>query len=298
MVYNDTIYFNFQKIYNINYFYKNMDNFKEETQNLFLEINPDLDEIVKEDVEMNEDADVSEIQQSVKQDKYTHNEVFEDEPAPKPKKRVIRKTDKKKVKFETPPPKPLTPKPIPKEDDYKPTSTREAKAIINEEFVIPEGGETLLPPTYREKKKLETAKRRAEEKAKKDEEKTKHREMMKEKNRQKARERYYKLKEQKEEKQKDIPKKIVETQNQKLNTFQKRELNTKLNKPNDMDFTTFTNYMLKYEELKSKFNKQKEDEEREKRKKENENKQVSPFPENYPSLLIYGNKRKKNNIFF
>ena len=75
MVYNDTIYFNFQKIYNINYFYKNMDNFKEETQNLFLEINPDLDEIVKEDVEMNEDADVSEIQQSVKQDKYTHNEV-------------------------------------------------------------------------------------------------------------------------------------------------------------------------------------------------------------------------------
>ncbi len=289
-----------------------MDNFKEETQNLFLEINPDLDEIVKEDVEMNEDADVSEIQQSVKPDKYTHNEVFEDEPAPKPKKRVIRKTDKKKVKFETPPPIPLQAsqggKTL-KEDDYKPTSTREAKAIIHEEFVIPEplkkvspkasqGGKTLLPPTYREKKKLETAKRKAEEKAKKEEEKAKHREMMKEKNRQKARERYYKLKEHKEEKQKEIPKKIVETQNQKLNTFQKRELNTKLNKPNDMDFTTFTNYMLKYEELKSKFNKQKEEEEREKRKKENENKQVSPFPENYPSLLIYGNKRKKNNIFF
>ena len=48
----------------------------------------------------------------------------------------------------------------------------------------------------------------------------------------------------------------------------------------------------------TKFNKQKEEEEREKRKKEQEHKPVNPFPDNYPSLLIYGNKRKKNNMFF
>lgn len=290
-----------------------MENFKKETQNLFLEINPDIDEIVKEDVELNEDADVEEIQEVVKAEKYTHNEVFEDEPPPKPKKKVIRKTDKKKVKIHPtplPPPRPLTPKKPPTDTPpFKPKSSKEAKAIIEEEFVIGEplekvspkasqGGKTPLPPTYRERKKLETAKRKAEEKAKKEEEKAKHREMMKEKNRQKARDRYYRLKAQKEEEKKEIPKKIVETQNEKLNSFQKRELNNKLNKSNDMDFTTFTNYMLKYEELKSKFNKQKEEEEREKRKKEQEHKPVNPFPDNYPSLLIYGNKRKKNNMFF
>jgi hypothetical protein len=53
--------------------------------------------------------------------------------------------------------------------------------------------------------------------------------------------------------------------------------------------------MLKYEELKSKFNKQKQQEEEEKKQRE---KPKSPFPDNYPVHLLYGNRKNRRNKIF
>jgi hypothetical protein len=263
-----------------------MECFKDDkTANLFLEINPNIDEIAKEQEEMNEEASLDHKQSVTKQEKYDHEDVFEEgvkgEEFPLPVKRSRGRPRVSKPKSTQPP------------------VLQEESVSLENEIIQPKQEEVSLPMTYREKKKLERQKLKEEEKERKRIEKEKHREIMKEKNRQKARERYYKIKAEKDAKkeqdQKEIPKQIVEESKKNLNSFQKRDLNTKLNSNNDMDFVTFTNYMLKYEELKSKFNKQKQQEEEEKKQRE---KQKSPFPDNYPVHLLYGNRKNRRNKIF
>jgi len=90
----------------------------------------------------------------------------------------------------------------------------------------------------------------------------------------------------------------VEETKSKLNTFQQQDLKTKMNKSNDMDFATFTNYMLKYEDLKQQFNRQKKQEEEEKRREKQAEKPSNIFPDHYPTHLLYGRKKTRNNIFY
>ena len=265
-----------------------MDCFKDgKTADLFLEINPNIDEMAKEQQDMNVNATIEEKKVVVKQEKYGHDDVFESE-QPKRKGRGRPKTK---------------PKPTQSIEQAKPIETIQPQQSEVEEQEQPLENEIIekqaLPMTYRDKKKLERQKIKEEEKERKRIEKDKHREIMKEKNRQKARERYHRVREEKQQKtqeeEKVIPKQIVEETKKNLNSFQKRDLNTKLNSPNDMDFATFTNYMLKYEDLKTKFHKQKQQEDQ---LQQQQQEKKSPFPDNYPVHLIYGSRKKKrNNIF-
>jgi len=267
-----------------------MECFKDgKTADLFLDINPNIDEIAKEQQDLNVEATVQEKKVTVKQEKYGHEDVFESE-QPKRKGRGR--------------PKKSEQSPMPTVETTKQEQTHIPQEKEVEEQPQPLQNEIIeepaLPMTYREKKKIERQKIKAEEKERKRIEKEKHREIMKEKNRQKARERYHRIREEKKQKtqeeEKVIPKQIVEETKKNLNSFQKRDLNTKLNSPNDMDFATFTNYMLKYEDLKTKFHKQKQEEE--KLQQQQQQQQRSPFPDNYPVSLIYGNRKKRrNNIF-
>lgn len=262
-----------------------MDCFKDDkTAGLFLEINPNIDEIAKESEEMKQDADLEHKQSVVKQDKYSHEDVFTEMPT-KPKTKP------------KPKPKPTKPKPKPVKytEPMEPVEPPQNEVIEEQE---------PLPMTYRERKKLERQKLKEEEKERKRIEKEKHREIMAEKNRQKARERYYRIRDEKkkakEQQDKEIPKQIVEETKSKLNSFQKRDLDTKINnsKNNDIDFATFTNYMLKYEELKHKFNEQRKNEEARVTQQQQQQQSKSPFPANYPIHLLYGNRSKKRNNMF
>ena len=262
-----------------------METFKEETQNLFLEINPNIDEIAKEQEELNEEADMEEKVMVISQEKNKHEDVFEDEkPRPK-KKKVIRKKDTKKVTFEEETPKecpPGSPRPPMKQDCPPPE----------------------MPMSYREKKKLETQKRKEEEKEAKRIAKEKHREEMKEKNREKARQRYWAQKKLKEEKKNEdaiaVPKKIVQESKSTLNNIQKKEVDKKVN--NNMDFATFSSYMMKYEEMKQHISKQKEEEmKQQQQQRQQQQQQQQPksfYPDNYPVHLLYGRKKSNKNILW
>tara|TARA_R110000744_G_scaffold364388_1_gene472916 strand:+ start:842 stop:1669 length:828 start_codon:yes stop_codon:yes gene_type:complete len=275
-----------------------MECFKDnKTADLFLEINPNIDEIAKEQEQLSTESTIEKKQCLLKQEKYGHEDVFESNEPPKKKGRPKSKP-KSKQSIEHPK----------QEQTIQPQEHLVEEELEDLQNEILEPKEVALPITYREKKKRERKKLKDEEKEIKRIEKDKHREVMKEKNRAKARERYHRVRDekqiQKKEEQTLIPKQIVEESTKKLNSFQKRDLNTKMKSSNDMDFVTFTNYMLKYEDLKTKFNKQKHDEEqlvRQQQKQQQEQEQPqskSPFPSNYPVHLIYGNKKKKrNNIF-
>ena len=79
-----------------------MDCFKDDkTANLFLEINPNIDEIAKESVDMKADAPLQDKQTVVKQDKYSHEDVFTEAPKKsKPKPKPKPKPTKQKMKQE------------------------------------------------------------------------------------------------------------------------------------------------------------------------------------------------------
>ena len=253
-----------------------MECFKDnKTADLFLEINPNIDEIAKEQEQLSTESTIEKKQCLLKQEKYGHEDVFESNEPPKKKGRPKSKP-KSKQSIEHPK----------QEQTIQPQEHLVEEELEDLQNEILEPKEVALPITYREKKKRERKKLKDEEKEIKRIEKDKHREVMKEKNRAKARERYHR-----------------EESTKKLNSFQKRDLNTKMKSSNDMDFVTFTNYMLKYEDLKTKFNKQKQDEEqlvRQQQKQQQEQEQPqskSPFPSNYPVHLIYGNKKKKEIIY-
>jgi hypothetical protein len=251
---------------------------------LLLEINPNIDEIVKEQNELDADANLEETKSVVKQVKFSDEDVFD---APKKPK------GKPKPK---PKPKPSKPKPSVYMEVEEPQEPQEPH--IPSPRPITSQEPPTLPLTYSQRKKAEKEEKKAEEKRIKNEEREKRNFETAERNREKARQRYWREKERKDKlkqtEKEEVPKAIVEQTTKKLNNFQKQDITKKVN--NDMDFATFSSYMMKYEEMKTHITKQKEEEM--KKEKQSQPRQ-SPFPDNYPTHLLYGNRnRRKQNIYF
>ena len=252
-----------------------MNTFSDKTQNLFLEVNPNIDEIVKEEQELNEEATIEEKQEVLPKQRYSHQDVLcdEDSPPNEEKKKVIRKKKKETVQFSP-------------------------KATQGEATPF----EVTPKLSYREQKKLETKKRKEEEKQLKEEVRLKRKKETQERNRQKARERYWTQKQEKDNLKKEVeietPKKIVERTTEKLNNLQRNEIQNKVS--NNMDFAQFSSYMLQYEQMKQYFKTEQEEEHKKKQKDKQQEKQQEEqkINNNYPYHLLYGRKRQNKNIFF
>lgn len=118
-----------------------------------------------------------------------------------------------------------------------------------------------------------------------------------ERNRQRARDRYYKEKEEKERKEKE---KILK--DGKLQATTKPiDIPTKheqIMKQQPMDFDTFANYMLKYENMKNNYIKKSEDDRLKKISQERERKAKEYHPPNYPLAHLYNPSNRRNERFF
>jgi len=262
-----------------------MNTFSDKTQNLFLEVNPNIDEIIKEEQELNEEATIEEKQEVLPKQRYSHQDVLCDGDSPPNeenkkgrslKKKVIRK---KKITFEV----------TPKSDEEE---------TVQFEATQGEATPEATPLSYREQKKLDTQKRKEEARQLKEEIRLKRKKETQERNRQNARERYWKQKEEKEKIKKNVeietPKKIVERTTENLNNLQRNEIQNKVN--NNMDFAQFSSYMLQYEQMKQHF---KTEQEQEHQKKQREKQPEESKPNNnYPYHLLYGRKRNKSNMFY
>ena len=186
--------------------------------NLFPEINPNLDEIVELESVIDAD-DVLKDDVDFDKPKSTHAQIFKER---KPTENVKLKVEDK--------PKDV----VKKTRDYSHLAAARKK-----------GAET------RRRKAEEKRKAKAEAKAAKEEEKRLRKQATMERNREKARARYYKQKEAKKNETIEVAKEIVET------TKPKYQYKQQPPKPNGMDFNTFAKYMMKYEGMKEAYNKQK-----------------------------------------
>ena len=159
-----------------------MDNLNNESKGMFLDINPNIDEIVKEQEELDEDPNMEERKAVIKEEKYDDEDVFEPLEKVRPKASQGGKTPKPK------------PKPKPKASQGGKTPIEQVIEEVKEEKEHMKG----LPPTWRERQKIEKEKKKAEEKERKEQERELRRFETTERNRSKARERYWKEKEKKE----------------------------------------------------------------------------------------------------
>jgi len=258
-----------------------MEKFDKKTRDLFdLNINPNIDELVicdEEKVESEENLPEpeEEIEIAPTKKKNSHKDVFDEYEPIKTLK------EPKSMKPKLKPKEPARLKPIPEEN------------VLDEQNDIID--ETIKPMTYREKKKLEKLRQKELEKQEKERLREEKRKATQDRNREKARERYWENKKLEEERtlkeDTQIKERIAIESKAKLNNFQRKEVTQKVNKPNNIDFAQFSEYMLKYETMKQQLQKQKEEE------KKNQPK-PSPFPENYPIHLLYGNRKKSRNVFY
>lgn len=193
-----------------------------DTNNLFPEINPNIDEIVEKEQMLDGDEVVKDEDTDYTAPKKKHKDIFMSN-----KKQNIKMNIKEPTDTET------------ENDIIKPKKDRYAHLAKARQ------------------KGIETRRRKAEEKRKiKEAEKLKKqeaRELRKkatmERNRENARKRYYKQKEQKQ----NVAQKIVQD-----TTIKKTHQSFKNPNPTGMDFNTFAKYMMKYENMKDAYNKQKQ----------------------------------------
>jgi len=147
------------------------------------------------------------------------------------------------------------------------------------------------------KKGAETRRRKAaERKAKKDAEKlakeqkkAERKAASAERNRQRARDRYYREKQEKEKVLKDGK---LQAKSKPIDIPQAPV------KPAGMDFNTFAEYMLKYENMKKRYKTAMDLKAIEQKKKELEKKKKEYHPENYPLAHLYNPSNRKNTTFF
>ena len=244
-----------------------METFDKKTQNLFdLNINPNINELdICDEENLPEPEEEIEIAPTKK--KNSHKDVFDEYQPIK----TLKEPKSMKPKLKT----------IPEENELD-----EQNDIIDE---------TIKPLTYREKKKIEKVRQKELEKQEKERLREEKRKATQDRNREKARERYWENKKLEEERtlkeDTKIKERIAIESKAKLNNFQRKEVTQKVNKPNNIDFAQFSEYMLKYETMKQQLQKLKEDE------MKNQSK-PSPFPENYPIHLLYGNRKKSRNVFY
>lgn len=187
----------------------------ENTSKLFVEINPNIDQLAKEQEEMK-----GEVQNEVVETlPAKEEEIFDEAPMEKPKLTRQKARKEKYIVEDLPPTPPTTPQEAPK------------KSL------------TPLQLERQERKRLREAEAKAKAIAK--EEKRKEGQ---ERNRERARERYRRLAEEKKKKKveddKQIRKDIVKD-NTKPSRMPQREP--------QMDFGTFASYMMKYEDLKHQY---------------------------------------------
>lgn len=238
----------------------------ENTSKLFVEINPNIDQLAKEQEQMK-----GEVQNEVVSEKELENlpakeeEIFDEPPMEKPK---LKRQRANKVKFEVED-LPMTP----------PTTPVEA----------PKKSLTPVQLEREERKRLREAEAKAKALAK--EEKRKEGQ---ERNRQRARERYRRIAEEKKQKkaeeEKQIRKDIV-----KDNTKPTRMPT----KEPQMDFGTFASYMMKYEDLKLQYAKQQEQKKQLEEASKPKPKPVekSYHPSKYPLQNLYDPRKRYNNAF-
>lgn len=147
------------------------------------------------------------------------------------------------------------------------------------------------------KKGAETRRRKAaERKAKKEAEKLAKEQKKAEKkaasaerNRQRARDRYYREKQEKEKVLKDGK---LQVKSKPIDIPQAPV------KPAGMDFNTFAEYMLKYENMKKRYKTAMDLKAIEEKKKELAKKKKEYHPENYPLAHLYNPSNRKNTTFF
>lgn len=147
-------------------------------------------------------------------------------------------------------------------------------------------------------KGIETRRRKAAErkalkeaeKKRKEEERQAKREATMERNRQKAKERYYKQKQKKQ----SIPEKIYkETKPQPNYTNITEQVNN-----TQMDFNTFAKYMMKYENMKEAYNKQKSKKKIEPKKEPIKTKPIPQYNSpNYPLAHLYNPNLRNTNKY-
>jgi len=238
---------------------------------LFPEINPNLDEVAEEGENLKVEIEEKEVlkQKDIFDMKYNKKELKQSRSVQETEVGELINKDKQSQSVQEPP---GTGKnsasckyPHLKEARAKGIKTRQEKARIRRE-------------------------EKAEAKRLKDIEKQERRDATKERNRVKARERYRRLKAEKDEKKVSEPIDIP------------RKPQYIPNKERDMSFKQFSNYMMRYEEMKGHYNNYKNrtntnTKEKVKNQKILKQKPKKEFPDNYPLSHLYGKNRFKPTDF-
>lgn len=242
-----------------------------DTNNLFPEINPNIDEIVEKENMIDGEEVVKDDDMDYSAPKSTHKDIFMSGKKQQNVKLSVKEPTDTIVESDVEPEKPK------KKDRYAHLAKARQKGI-----------ET------RRRKAEEKRKAKEAEKLKKKEEREARRKATMERNRENARQRYYKQKAEK----KNVAEKIVE--DTKLTPTQRATRNPDV-KNNNMDFNTFARYMMKYEQMKDAYNKQKQQKQQKTKPieiKKKEPEKPSYHPPNYPlAHLAPHNRYKQFNGF-
>lgn len=228
-----------------------------DSNNLFPEINPNIDEIVEKENMIDGDEVVKDVNIDFSAPKSTHKDIF--------MKTNIKVNVKEKEPTDT-----ETENDVIKEETKKDRYAHLAKARQK-------GIET------RRKKAEEKRKIKEAEKLKKKEEREARKKATMERNRHNARQRYYRQKAEKT----NVAEKIVQDTN--LTPIQKA---TKNPDTKGMDFNTFAKYMMKYENMKEAYHKQKQ-KSKPKPIPKKEPEKPSYHPPNYPLAHFAPHNRYK-----
>jgi len=240
----------------------------ENTSKLFVEINPNIDQLAKE-------------QEALTTQNSITNEVIEEEEGVKGDVPLL--VDEEKIFDEAPMEKPKLTRQRAKKGGLRPSKTP------NEEGVSGEVPRTPVQIEREERKKIREAEAKAKALAKEE----KRKEGV-ERNRQKARERYRRIAEEKKQKkveeEKTIRKEIVKDNTKPSRMPQKEPT---------MDFGTFASYMMKYEDLKLQYSKQQDEKKRlaEEAKPKPKPVEKSYHPAKYPLSNMYDPRKRYSNAF-
>ena len=236
-----------------------------DTNNLFPEINPNIDEIIEKEDMIDGEEVVKDDDMDYSAPKSTHKDIFMSGSKKQNVKLKVKETTDTITESDVEPEKPK------KKDRYAHLAKARQKGI-----------ET------RRRKAEEKRKAKEAEKLKKKEEREARRKATMERNRENARKRYYKQKEQKQ----NIAEKIVE--DTKITPIQRATRNPEIKNNNNMDFNTFAKYMMKYEQMKEAYNKQKQKKSKPIPVPKKEPEKPTYHPPNYPLAQFAPHNRYKD----
>jgi len=228
-------------------------------KNLFPEINPNIDEIIEKENMIDSEEVVKDEEMDYSTPKSSHNDIFIGSKKQNVKMKVKEPTD---TITESDVEKPK------KKDRYAHLAKARQKGI-----------ET------RRRKAEERRKAKEEAKLKKQQEREARKQATAERNRASARQRYYRQK----EKSKDVAEKIVED----TKPPPKNSIKHKPTPNGNMDFNTFARYMMKYEQMKDAYNKQKQPKKSKPKDIPQKKEEPTYHPKNYPLSMYAPHNRYK-----